>query len=302
MRVIFLGTGAGIPTASRALPAIAILRKGELLLFDVGEGTQRQMVLSKIGFCKRTKIFITHMHGDHIFGLHGLIQTMSLLGRKKPLYIYGPIGISKFVNSIKKNGQFGLSYEIKIFEVDEGIVCQNNEYKVIACSSDHSTKNLAYGLIENDRPGKFYPEKAVSLNVPEGPLWSRLQSGKEVILVDKSIVTPRQVIGEPRPGRKIVYTGDTKPSDKIINLAYNADLLIHESTVDDEFKEKAEDAGHSTASQAALIAKKARVKKLILTHISARYKDVKIMMRQAKKIFPNVVIAKDLMEIEIPYS
>jgi ribonuclease Z len=303
LRVIFLGTAGSVPTPARSLPAIAVRRKGELILFDCGEGLQRQMIRASVGFHRRTKVFITHMHGDHLLGLPGLFQTMSLLDREKELEIYGPRGLKAFVEAIRQTVQFTLTFPIELHEiVDYGIVCDEKEYQVRAISAAHAIPALAFALTEKPRPGEFYPDKARSLGVPEGPLWSRLQHGSTVQLSDGRLVKPAEVLGPPRPGRKIVYTGDTRPSKEITVLANDADLLIHDATFDDELLDRAEEDGHSTPSQAAEVAKKAKVKRLVLTHISARYKDSRRLLEQAKKIFPHAEIAEDFMKIDISLS
>ncbi|RJS87432.1 ribonuclease Z [Candidatus Bathyarchaeota archaeon] len=300
LRITFLGTAASIPTPTRALSAVALKREGELFLFDCGEGAQRQMITAKIGFNRKTRIFITHMHGDHILGLPGLLQTMSLLGRDKPLQIYGPQGIAEFIDAIKRTVRFSLKFPVEVYEIEDGLVCQEREYEIHSAWAEHSVPSLAYALIEKPRPGRFNPERAISLGVPRGPLWSRLQRGEDVKLPDGRIVKPRDVLGPPRMGRKIVYVGDTKPSGVIADFAFGANVLIHEATFADDLAERAEEDLHSTPSGAALVAKKAEVKLLILTHISARYGDTKVLLEEAKKIFPNVLVAEDFMKIDVP--
>jgi len=301
LRVIFLGTAGSIPTPQRGLPAIAIQRKGELILFDCGEGVQRQMIQAGVGFHRKTKVFVTHMHGDHMLGLPGLFQTMSLLDREKKLEVYGPSGIRAFVEAIEQTVQFTLTFPIEVSEIKEaGVACEEKEYEVHATWTDHVTPGLAYALTEKPRPGRFHPEKAKSLGVPEGPLWSKLQRGSAVKLSDRRIVRPEEVLGLPRPGRKIVYTGDTRPSKNLVKFAENADLLIHDATFDDELWERAFEDGHSTPSQAAETAKKAEAKWLVLTHISARYKDPSLLLEQARKIFLRVDVAQDFMKIDLP--
>ncbi|MCD6324948.1 ribonuclease Z [Candidatus Bathyarchaeota archaeon] len=300
LRITFLGTAASIPTPTRALSAVALKREGELFLFDCGEGAQRQMITAKIGFNRKTRIFITHMHGDHILGLPGLLQTMSLLGRDKPLQIYGPQGIAEFIDAIKRTVRFSLKFPVEVYEIEDGLVCQEREYEIRSAWAEHSVPSLAYALIEKPRPGRFNPERAISLGVPRGPLWSRLQRGEDVKLPDGRIVKPRDVLGPPRMGRKIVHVGDTKPSRVIADFAFGANVLIHEATFADDLAERAEEDLHSTPSGAALVAKKAEVKLLILTHISARYGDTKVLLEEAKKIFPNVLVAEDFMKIDVP--
>ena len=301
LSVIFLGTSGSTPTPQRSLPAIAIRRKGEIILFDCGEGVQRQMIMAKLSFHRKMKIFITHMHGDHVLGLPGLIQTMSLFDRQRKLEVYGPKGLKEFIDVIQKTVQYTLTFPIEIHEIAKaGIICEEDEYTVFAVEADHVIPSFAFALIEKPRPGKFYPEKAKKLGIPEGPLWSRLQRGYSVTLPDGRTIKPSEVVGPPRPGRKIVYSGDTRPCINLIRLAENADLLIHDATLDDELAEKAYEDGHSTPSQAAEIARKAGVDRLVLTHISARYKSAEKLLEQAKKVFPNVFVAEDFMKIEIP--
>jgi ribonuclease Z len=301
LKVVFLGTAGSVPTPKRSLPAIMVQRKGEQIMFDCGEGVQRQMVMAGAGFHKKMKIFITHMHGDHVLGLPGLIQTMALLDRKRKLEVYGPPGIKRFLDGIRETVQFGLTFPIEVHEIeDAGKICEEEEYMVKAVWANHVIPSFAYALIEKKRAGKFYPEKAESLGVPEGPLWSRLQHGRSVKLSDGRIVKPQQVLGPPRPGRKIVYTGDSRPFKELLRLASKAELLIHDATLDDDMAERAYEDGHSTPSQAAYNAKKAHVKTLVLTHISARYGDSKILLEQALKIFENTKVAEDFMTIDIP--
>jgi ribonuclease Z len=261
------------------------------------------MIKAKAGFHKKMKIFITHMHGDHVLGLPGLLQTMALLDREKRLDVYGPPGIKHFLEGIRETVQFVLTFPVEIHEIQRaGIICEEEEYFVQAIWANHVIPSLAYAFIEKPRPGKFYPEKAKALGVPEGPLWSKLQHGKKVKLSNGRVVKPEDVTGPPRLGRKIVYTGDTRPFKGFAKFASNADLLIHDATLDDEMAERAEEDGHSTPEQAARNAKKAKVKQLILTHVSARYDDTSILLEQAKKIFKNTKVAEDFLKIEIPLS
>ncbi|MCK4439531.1 ribonuclease Z [Candidatus Bathyarchaeota archaeon] len=301
LRVIFLGTAGSVPTPKRSLPAILIQRKGEQLMFDCGEGVQRQMMKAKTGFHKKMKVFVSHMHGDHVLGLPGLLQTMALLDRERKLEVYGPSGINRFIEAIKETVQFVLTFPVEIHEIEEtGVVCEEEEYAIKAVWANHVIPSLAYALEEKPRPGKFYPEKAEVLGVPEGPLWSKLQHEHKVKMPDGRVVKPEEVVGLPRPGRKIVYTGDTRPFKGFVKFAAGADLLIHDATLDDELAEKAEEDGHSTPSQAAENARKAKVKQLILTHISARYDDTSLLLEQARKIFKNTKVAEDFMKMEIP--
>jgi ribonuclease Z len=301
LQVIFLGTAGSIPTTCRSLPAIALQRKGEIIIFDAGEAVQRQMVKAGLGFNKKMKVFITHMHGDHIFGLPGLIQTMSLLDRTKKLDIYGPVGLEDFIETIERTVHFTLTFPLEIMEIkNEGLVCEEKEYEVFCAEASHSIPSFAYSLVEKPRPGRFYPQKAKALGIPEGEFWARLQHGTSVKLPNGKTIEPEAVVGPRRNGRKIVYTGDSRFSESLIELAKKADLLIHDCTFDDELVERAKEDGHSTPSQAVKTAKKAKVKQLILTHISARYKSTDLLLEQARKNFSAVTVAEDMLRINLP--
>ncbi len=299
--VVFLGTGGSVPTSNRGLPAILVHRKGEQLMFDCGEGVQRQMVKAKCGFSRVTKVFITHMHGDHMLGLPGLLQTMAMLNRERKLTVYGPVGIARFLDCVRETVQFVLTFDVEVCEIEKaGIVCAEGEYVVKAIWADHIIPSLAYALVEKARAGRFFPEKAKKLKIPEGALWSRLQRGYEIKLANGRIVKPSQVLGPSRSGRKIVYTGDTRPFSELIQFAAGADLLVHDATLDDDLAERAFEDGHSTVSQAAEAARKANVKRLFLTHISARYEDTRRLLDRARKILKETAVAEDFMKAEIP--
>lgn len=301
LEVVFLGTAGSIPTLTRSLPAVAIIRLGELIIFDCGEGVQRQMVKAGIGFNRKTKIFITHMHGDHMLGLPGLIQTMSLLHRDKQLEVYGPCGLQGFMHAVEKALRSPPTFPLELREIrQEGLVCEEEDYTVYSTQANHTAPSFSYSLLEKHRPGKFYPEKAKALRVPEGELWSRLQQRLVVKLQDGTVVKPETVVGPLRPGRKIVYSGDTTFSTALVKLAKDADLLIHDCTFDDELSERAKEDGHSTPSQAAKTAEQSNAKRLILTHISARYKTAKKLLDQARKITANAEVAEDFMRIQLP--
>ncbi len=303
LRVIFLGTSGAIPTAERSLPATLIQRGREMLMFDCGEGVQRQMVKAKTSFHKRMKIFISHLHGDHVLGLPGLLQTMALLDRKTKLEVYGPEGTRAFLECVQASLQFGLTFQVEIREIlNPGHVCNETEYAVEAAKSNHVVSSYAYAFVEKSRPGKFYPEKARALGIPEGELWSKLQHAQTVILADGRVVKPAEVTGCLRPGRKVVFSGDTRPFREFKRFASGADLLIHDSTFDDALADKAQEDGHSTPSQAARLAKASKAKKLVLTHISARYADSSLLLDQAKTIFAETVVATDFKVLELPLS
>lgn len=301
LQIIFLGTAAGVPTRRRNLPGILLQRDGEQLLFDCGEGVQRQILIAKTNFNKITKIFVTHLHGDHVMGLPGLLQTMALMNREKKLDIYGPPKIRQFLQGISETVQFVLTFQVEIHEIKKaGIVCEEEDYTVRAVRSKHVLTSYAYAYVEKPRPGTFYPERAKALNVPKGPLWSRLQEGRNVKLPEGATIRPEDVIGPPRQGRKVVYTGDTRPFKLLEKFAFGADVLIHDSTLGDELVKRAREYGHSTVAQAAKTAKKALVKRLVLSHISQRYEDMDKWLNQARKVFRNTIIAEDFMRIEVP--
>jgi ribonuclease Z len=302
LKIIFLGTGGSIPTSNRGAPAVALVREGEIFLLDCGEGTQQKMFAARLGFNRPTKILITHLHGDHLFGLPGLLQTMSLLGRVRPIQIFGPRKMNEFLTSlISLLGEPKYPLEVKEIVVN-GKVCDGKGYTILAISADHNKEAWSYALVEEPRPGKFHPDKAKNLGIPMGPLWKNLQQWKSIKLFNGRTIYPEEVVNKPRPGRKIVYSGDTRPNEDLIKFAEGADLLIHESTFGDELTDKANIDGHSTPSQAAEIARRSRVKKLVLTHISSRYLDSKELLKQARRVFKNTKIAEDLMEISIPYK
>ena len=299
----FLGTGAAVPTPDRSLPAVLLSRGNEQFMFDCGEGVQRQIMKAKTGLHKPLRILITHMHGDHVLGLPGLLQTMALMDRKRQVDIYGPVGITKFITCLRETLQFNLTFQVNIYEIQKPcIVCDEPEYFIETQHNNHAVNGFCYAFVEKPRPGRFNPKKARALGVPEGSAWSALQHGSEYILPNGQTVKPSDVAGPKRRGRKVVYTGDTKPYVEFAQFALDADVVIHEATLEDELAEKAGVDGHSTPSQAAIAAKSANAKQLLLTHISARYIDTTILLSQAQKIFPNTKVAEDFLELELPLS
>lgn len=299
LRVTFLGTGGTLPTPNRNPSAILVNREGELLLFDCGEGTQQQMMRAKTGM-KINSIFITHFHADHFLGIPGLIQTMSFNGRTEPLDIYGPEWTKQFVNLLVQLGYFKLGFVINAHEMEDGEMIDKGDYFIKAVGTDHGIPSLGYVIEEKGRVGRFNREKAIKLGVPVGPLFSKLQKGEPVI-IDSRTILPSEVIGKGRLGRKIVYTGDTRPCESIEKASVKADLLIHDGTLADELKDWAIETKHSTAGEAARLAKKAKVKQLILTHVSSRYSEsAEPLLQDAKTVFETAIIAEELMEIEIP--
>jgi len=301
LKITFLGTAGSVPCVNRNPSAILVQYGGDRILFDCGEGTQRQMMIARTGFNLKG-IFITHLHTDHFIGLFGLLETLALNERKEKLNIYVPSPNVKFLHTLfKLFGYYNLSYPVEIVGLEDGNEISFGNYKIVAFKTEHDVPSLGYALIEKDRPGKFNRAKAEELGIPPGPLYAKLVRG-ESIEINGRIITPDMVVGPPRPGRKIVYTGDTRPCEKIVEIAKDADVLIHDASFTSDLQEWAEKTKHSTAKEAAEIAKKARVRQLILTHISARYsKDVTPLLEEAKQIFKNVVVAEDLMSIEVRY-
>lgn len=299
MQITFLGTSSAVHSNERNHPSIAIKAFGETILFDCGEATQKQMISSNISPMKVSKIFITHYHGDHILGLPGLLQSMSLNGREAKLTIYGPKGLDKIKNAIYSLGYCAIEYPVEFIEIDSGIIEDNKEYFIQAERVRHNVPTLAYSIEEKKKP-RFLREKAIELGVPVGPAFGRLHNGEEVE-VNGKIIKPEQVLGEPRKGAKITYSGDTKPCEEMIMLARDSTLLIHESTFVEEDKLNAEEHAHSTSVDAAYIARESNSKKLILTHISTRYtKEYEDkMLNEAREIFENTELAYDLLEVEV---
>jgi ribonuclease Z len=299
MEITFLGTSGCIPTEKRGLSAVHLDYLGEHMLFDCGEGTQRQMRFAGLNFMNLNNIYITHLHADHFLGLGGMIQSMDFLERERPLDIYGPDGIEDAVDKLLNIGTFTLDYlTVNAHTVGEGLVYEGERYKITAARTAHTRNSLAYCFTENPHR-KFNRQTAIDLGVPVGPLFSRLAEGQQVV-VNKKTITPDMVLDKPIPGRKMVYTGDTRPCDPVVKLAEGADILIHESMFSAEDEEATKDAAHSTTKQAAEIAKKAGVKKLYLTHISQRYTEPEKLLAEAREIFPETHIAEDLMKVTIP--
>ncbi len=299
LSIIFLGTGGSWPTVKRNVTSVAVKRGSEVILFDCGEGTQRQFQKSKLSYMQICNVFITHFHGDHFLGLPGLIQTMQLNDREKPLHIYGPKGMKKLSSQLVSLGYFRPSYKVVAREVNDGDVLEFHGYVIRVLKVRHNVPALAYCLEEKERPGKFNKLKALELGIPEGTLFSKLQRGQSIILDNGQKITSDMILGSPRKGRKIVISGDTKPYEKIIEFSKDADVLIHEATFDSELEDIAVDYGHTTAAQAATIAKKAQVERLFLNHISPRYLNHQVLEDDARKVFKNSFVPKDFQEIEI---
>jgi ribonuclease Z len=300
LQLIFLGTGGSWPTIKRNVTSIAIKRGREVILFDCGEGTQRQLQKSNLSYMQIKKIFITHFHGDHFLGLPGIIQTMQLNDRKLDLTIYGPKGITELVKQILSLGYFKPTFQISTYEVKNNEKICFKEYDIRVMSVNHGVPTVAYALIEHKRPGKFNKEKALKLDIPEGPLFSKLQKGNTIKLHNGTTIHPEQILGPPRAGRKIVISGDTRYCNGLIDFSKDADALVHEGTFDSKLKDIAYQYGHSTVSEAAEIAKKAKVKTLFITHISPRYIEYSDLLKEAQSIFKKSIIPKDLQTAIIP--
>ncbi len=297
MKIVFLGTGGSYPTPSRNVSSIAVRFDGDVLLFDCGEGTQRQIMKSSISFMKIKKIFISHFHGDHFLGLPGLIQSMNLNDRDDVLEIYGPVGTLDIMEKLITVGYFRPGFEIDVYELVPEARLDFDGYSITTIEANHNVPTLAFSFKEDDRRGRFDKQKALDLGIPEGPLFSKIHSGKAVE-VDGELIESEEVVGPPRKGKQIVYTSDTKPSPEIIDVAENTDVLIHDGTLDSSLSDKALMHDHSSVDMAAKAAKEANAGKLFITHISPRYNDTSELELEAKKIFENSTIPSDLFEYE----
>jgi ribonuclease Z len=300
MQIVFLGTSGSWPTPKRNVSAVAVKRGPEIVLFDCGEGTQRQFMQSHLSFMQVSRVFLSHFHGDHFLGLPGMIQSMSMNGREAPLDVYGPRGVEQLVGDLLSLGYFTPGFAVRAKELPPGGQIDCGEYVVKGFEAVHTVPALTFVLEEKPRPGKFSTARAEALGVPAGPLYSRLQEGESVRVGDRTIRS-EDVLGPPRRGRKIVYTGDTMPHEDLVEVAHHADVLIHDATSDAALEEKANRYGHSSSRQAAAVAKEAEVGLLVLTHLSPRYEDPTTVLEDARKVFGNVRVAEDFMEVDVPY-
>ena len=322
MRVILLGTSSGKPTLKRNVSALAMTRDDEWLLFDCGEATQHQIMRTALRTSRLSAVFITHLHGDHFNGLPGLISTMGLDGRERALVIVGPPGIREYVDTLSRLKTAYVNYPLEIREIEpkrfreDGEeesggwkarsvkprrplpVYETEKYAVSAAPLDHRIYDLGYRVDERPRPGEFNVERALALGVERGPMFGRLQSGKRVHLPNGKIVEPRDVLGPERAGKSIAYCTDTRPCAESVALSDNVDLLIHEATYTSELAEEAVRYGHSTALQAASVAKQAGARRLVITHFSSRYMTAEPLLREARSVFENTEAGEDLLEIE----
>jgi len=311
VNITFLGTSSGVPTLTRNVSSLALKlsQKAEVWLFDCGEGTQHQLIKSTIKSSQIRKIFITHMHGDHIYGLPGLLATLGLSGNSKGIDIYGPSNLKNFIYSALKNSYCKISFPLKFFEVENSAQTNTNlfedELMEVKCASlKHRLPAFGYRVSEKDKPGQFNLEKAKKLNIPEGPIYGRLHSGQRVKLEDGRILNGNDFCGKPRKGESFVYCTDTIFSKRAVELSKNVDLLVHESTFSDKDEEMAFEKLHSTTIMAAKTALLSNAKKLVLTHISPRYTPKSLvtpgdLLNEAKQIFPNTFLAKDFLTTKI---
>jgi ribonuclease Z len=303
LSVRFLGTSASRPTIERNVSAIALVRDGETMMFDCGEGTQRQMMRYGTSFVLGDILF-THLHTDHVLGIIGLMQTMQLQGRTEPLRVWGPKGVTRVLQRADVFTSERLGYPVTITELEAGAPIARSGYAILPFSvSHHTTAALGYALIEDPRLGRFNPERAREIGVPEGPLWGMLHRGRSVSLPDGRVVDSADIVGPTRPGRRVVITGDTRPCETTIDAARGADLLVHEATFAEEEAQRAVETGHSTAREAASVAAQAGVRRLILTHVSARYSnDTSELERDARGVFAQTVVARDGLEVDVPFQ
>lgn len=303
LSVRFLGTSASRPTVERNVTSIAVIREGETLLFDCGEGTQRQMMRYGISFAL-ADIFFTHMHADHMLGIIGLFRTLSLQGRTEPMRLWGPRGSAALLRQAIALGTDKQPFPFEINEVTADTPIARKGYSIIPYDADHKDKiALGYAVVEEIRLGRFNPDKAKEIGIPEGPAWGRIHKGESVTLDDGRVIEPSELVGPSRAGRRIVFTGDSRPSQATIEIANNADALIHEATFADEEQPRALETGHATAREAAEVAAKAQVKRLVLTHLSARYSvNTSDLLQQAREVFPETVVARDGFELDVPFD
>jgi ribonuclease Z len=298
--LVFLGTSGSAPTANRAPSALLVRRGGERLLFDCGEGTQRQLMRSVVGLPDLEEIYISHFHADHYLGLPGMLKTFQLRQREVPLTVYGPPGLRDLFAALRR--VFGkLSYPLELVEVRPGEALERDGYRILVFPVHHGVTAVGYALDEHTRPGRFDNEAADALGIPIGPERGALQRGESITLDDDRVLTPDMVLGAARPGRRVVIPGDTAPVDTVRVLAEGADVLVHEATFAEEERVRAGETLHSTALQAAEIARDAGVRLLALTHVSPRYFGPELA-REARDVFPATVVPRDFDVVEVPFA
>ena len=303
LSLTFLGTSASRPTVERGVSSIALTREGETMLFDCGEGTQRQMMRYGVGFTLGD-LFFTHFHTDHYLGALGLLKTLALQGREEPLRLWGPRGAQALFKRAEGLGNEKLTYPLIITEVEPDTPILRKGYSIRPFAVEHRQgAAVGYALVEHERLGRFDPDHAKSLGIPEGPLWGRIHKGESVTLPDGRVIAPSELVGPTRPGRTVVITGDTRPCAATIQMSHHADLLVHEATFGDEEAPRAAETMHSTAREAGTVAQMAKVKTLVLTHFSARYsRDASDLGREAREAFTGeLLLAKDGLTVDVPF-
>lgn len=298
-RVTVLGSSAAMPTKNRGVTSLAVERDGELLLFDCGEGTQRQMTMAKLSRHDPSVIFISHLHGDHVLGLFGFLMSMSMHDRRTPLKIVGPARLKRLVRGVLEVLGTRLTFDLNFVQAKKGIVHRGEGYRVRATYAQHPGECYSFRLDEDPRPGRFFPERAIALGVTPGPMFKRLQLGRTV-KTSKGNVTPSMVMGRPRRGRSFGYSGDTRPARRLVTFFRGVDLLAFDTTFSDEYSKEAKLFGHSTASESALLASKAGVNTLLMIHISPRVSDTSILLKEGRRHHPNVLVAEDFMQMDLP--
>jgi len=303
LSVQFLGTSASRPTIERGVSAVAIVRDGETMLVDCGEGTQRQMMRYGVSFALGD-IFFTHFHTDHYLGFLGLLRTLTLQARAEPLRLWGPKGLTALLKKTDGLGSERLSFPLEVTEITPGEPVKRDGYVMLPFPVSHRNQlAVGWALIEEERRGRFDPELARSMGIPEGPLWGKIHKGEAITLEDGSTVAPSVLVGPTRVGRRVVITGDTRPCDATVEASAGADLIVHEATFGDEEAARAVETGHSTAREAADVAARAGARRLVLTHFSARYSsDPSDLAREARERFAPTQCARDGMAVDVPFS
>lgn len=299
LRLVVLGSGASLPTLQRQTAALAVQREGDLYLFDCGEGTQLQWRRAGLRFGKLRAICLSHLHGDHMNGLVGFLQTLSLSDRSAPLTLYGPEALHRYLHGVRRTVGLRLGYPLAVEECVPGRLERHDGYELVCRALDHGPPCFGFALVEDPRPGRFDVEAARRLGVPEGPMFGRLQRGEEIVTPAGRTVRPDEVLGPPRRGKRVAYCVDTRPCDGAVELARGADLFVCEATFTRELGEEARARSHCTAHEAATMARQAGAKRLLLTHISARYHDPRPLLEEARDVFPETEAAQDLMELTV---
>jgi ribonuclease Z len=299
IRIVPLGISAGTPTRERNVAGLAVVLDGRALLFDCGEGTQHQLIRAPFNANRIEAIFISHLHGDHLYGLPGLLATFSMLDRRASLAVYGPAPIREFVDAAMRTSRLWLDYELVIQELEEGEIYETEGLSVTARALEHRLPSYGFAISEGTRPGRFDPARAAELGVPAGPMFGRLQRGESITLADGSSVAPADVSGPRREGRRIVIAGDTRPCRATVELARGSNVLVHEATYTDEMWKEADERGHSTAREAAEVARDAGVSRLLLTHFSPRYTDLSPLLAEARRTFAATELCEELVGVGI---